>query len=206
MKSLKILVVLTLLLVVSAFAITQIDTFESGYEVGDVATDFSLKNVNGTLVSLADFEEAKGFILVFTCNTCPFAIANEDRIIALDKQFKSKGYPVIAINPNNPEVQPGDSYEAMQERAREKGFTFPYLFDENQEIYPQYGATKTPHVYILQKEGASLMVRYIGAIDDSARDEATVTKRFVVDAVEALLAGKPVEPSNTKAIGCSIKA
>ncbi|MCC4214325.1 thioredoxin family protein [Leeuwenhoekiella parthenopeia] len=206
MKSLKILVVLTLLLVVSAFAFTQIDTFESGYAVGDVATDFKLKNVDGNVVSLSDFDKAKGFIVVFTCNTCPFAMANEDRILDLDKEFKAKGYPVIAINPNNPEVQPGDSFEAMQERAREKGFTFPYLFDENQEIYPQYGATKTPHVYLLQKEGESLLVRYIGAIDDSVRDEATVTKRFVADAVQALLAGKPVEPSNTKAIGCSIKA
>ena len=83
MKSLKILVVLTLLLVVSAFAITQIDTFESGYEVGDVATDFSLKNVNGTLVSLADFEEAKGFILVFTCNTCPYFLLKATLMIKL---------------------------------------------------------------------------------------------------------------------------
>ncbi len=206
MKSLKILIVLTLLLVVSAFAITQIDTFENGYEVGDVATDFKLKNVDGTFVSLSDFEEAKGFIVVFTCNTCPFAIANEDRIIALDRQFKDKGYPVVAINPNNPEVQPGDSFAAMQERAKAKGFTFPYLLDEGQEIYPQYGATKTPHVYILEKEGGQLLVRYIGAIDDSARDASTVTKRFVEDAVEALLAGKPVAPSTTKAIGCSIKA
>lgn len=205
MKSLKILVVLTLLLVVSAFAFTQIDSFESGYEVGDVATDFKLKDVSGKFVSLADFEEAKGFIVIFTCNTCPFAIANEDRILALDKQFKSEGYPVIAINPNNPEVQPGDSFEAMQERAREKGFTFPYLFDEGQEIYPQYGATKTPHVYILEKDNGQLIVKYIGAIDDSARDASTATKHFVQDAVHALLNGEPVTPNSTKAIGCSIK-
>ncbi|PHQ28217.1 thioredoxin family protein [Leeuwenhoekiella nanhaiensis] len=205
MKSLKILVVLTLLLVVSAFAFTQIDSFESGYEVGDVATDFKLKDVSGKYVSLSDFEEAKGFIVVFTCNTCPFAIANEDRILALDKQFKSEGYPVIAINPNNPEVQPGDSFEAMQERALEKGFTFPYLFDEGQEIYPQYGATKTPHVYILQKDQGQLIVKYTGAIDDSARDASTATKHFVQDAVQALLNGEPVTPNSTKAIGCSIK-
>ena len=205
MKSLKILVVLTLLLVVSAFALTRIHTFEGGYEVGDEAADFKLKDVSGTYVSLADFPEAEGFILIFTCNTCPFAIANQNRIMELDKKFKSKGYPVIAINPNNPEIQPGDSFEAMQELAAEKGFTFPYLFDDNQEIYAQYGAVKTPHVYLLQKQNDALYVKYIGAIDDSARDEATVTKRYLEDAVIALLYGAEVPRSSTKAIGCAIK-
>ena len=206
MKSLKILVVLTLLLVVSAFAITRIDVFEGGYAVGDEATDFHLKDVSGSFVSLSDFPEAKGFIVVFTCNTCPFAIANQQRIMELDKKFKSKGFPVIAINPNNPEVQPGDSFEAMQELAAEKGFTFPYLFDDDQEIYPQFGAVKTPHVYLLQKENDALIVKYIGAIDDSARDEATVTKHYLEDAVMALLYGAEVPVTSTKAIGCAIKA
>lgn len=177
----------------------------SGYAVGDVATDFSLPNVDGTNVSLADFPSAKGFIVVFTCNTCPYSVAYEDRIIALDEQFKTKGYPVIAINPNDPAAKAGEEMEAMQERAREKGFTFPYLQDIGQTIYPQYGATRTPHVYILEKQGSELKVAYIGAIDDSSRDAGAVQQTYVADAVEALLAGNKPQTTQTKAIGCSIK-
>ncbi|MAH60202.1 MAG: thioredoxin family protein, partial [Flavobacteriaceae bacterium] len=135
-----------------------------GYKIGDVATDFSLPNVDGEMVSLADFEDAKGFILIFTCNTCPYSVAYEDRIIALDKVYKSKGYPVIAINPNDPAAIDGDDLADMKVRATEKGFSFPYLQDVGQQVYPQYGATKTPHVFVLQKEVNSNIVRYIGAI------------------------------------------
>ena len=137
-------VILTLLLVNIVFA--------QGYKIGDVAIDFKLKNVDGKIVSLADFKDTKGFIVVFTCNHCPYAIAYEDRIIHLDKMFKPKGYPVIAINPNDNDAYPEDSYENMIARAKEKGFTYPYLFDEGQKIYPQYGATRTPHIFILKKE------------------------------------------------------
>jgi peroxiredoxin len=146
----------------------------SGYQIGDMATDFKLKNVDNKMVSMADYKDAKGFIVIFTCNHCPYAVAYEDRIIALDKKYKKLGYPVIAINPNNPEVQPQDSFELMQVRAKEKKFTFPYLFDEGQHIYPQYGATKTPHVYVLQKTKAGNEVKYIGAIDDNHSDEKAV--------------------------------
>lgn len=125
--------------------------FDAGYEVGDMAADFSLKNVDGTMVSLSDFDSAKGFLVIFTCNTCPYAQAYEDRIIALDAKYKPQGVPVIAINPNNPSAKPGDSFAKMKERAAEKGFTFPYLFDEGQKIYPQYGATRTPHVFCWKK-------------------------------------------------------
>ena len=103
------------------------------------------------MVSMADFKDAKGFIIVFTCNTCPYAVAYEDRVEALNKKYADKGYPVIAIMPNNTDVKPGDNMKAMQARAKAKGFTFPYLMDKGQKIYPQYGATKTPHVYILEK-------------------------------------------------------
>lgn len=187
------------------FAFTAAKTV-SGYQVGDVATDFSLKNVDGKKVSLKDFKDAKGYIVVFTCNHCPYAMAYEDRIVALDKKYKKQGYPVIAINPNNPEKQKDDSFEKMQTRAKEKGFTFPYLLDEGQKIYPQYGATKTPHVYVLQKTAKGNVVKYIGAIDDNYEDEAAVTKKYVEDAVDSLLKGKEVSVKETKAIGCSIKA
>ena len=151
------------------------------------------------------FPDAKGFIVIFTCNTCPFSVANEDRIIALDAKYKNVGYPVIAVNPNNPQAQPGDSFEAMQERAKDKGFTFPYLYDEGQTVYPKYGATKTPHVYLLEKTDTGNVVRYIGGIDDNSRNASAVKVRYLENAVDALIEGKPIEITETKAIGCSIK-
>lgn len=202
MKTLKLI---TGFLIITAFLAFRAEESE-GYQVGDVATDFSLKNIDGSMVSLSDYPEAKGFLIIFTCNTCPYAVAYEDRIIALDKEFKDKGFPVIAINPNNPEIQPGDSFGAMKERAREKGFTFPYLLDEGQEIYPKFGASRTPHVFLLEKTEAGNVVRYIGAIDDNYRDAEKVTQRFAAEAVDALLEGKEVPVKTTKAIGCSIKA
>lgn len=192
--------------IIIALIITATVTFAGGYKIGDKATDFSLKNVDGKMVSMADYTEAKGFIVIFTCNHCPYSVAYEDRIIELDKIYKEKGYPVIAINPNDPELYPTDSYEAMIVRTKEKSFTFPYLFDDGQKVYPQYGATKTPHVFLLEKENSDLIVKYIGAIDNNHADAAEVTEKYVSDAVDALLAGKNPDPNFTKAIGCSIKA
>lgn len=176
-----------------------------GYEVGDTAADFKLKNIDGKMVSLSDFKKAKGFIVVFTCNHCPYAKKYEDRIVALDKKYKDAGYPVIAINPNDPNVQPEDGFQQMITRAKEKGFTFPYLVDEGQKVYPQYGATKTPHVFILQKEGKKNIVKYIGAIDNNYDDPNDVSEHYVQDAMDALLSGKPVAKAKTVAIGCTIK-
>jgi peroxiredoxin len=177
-----------------------------GYKIGDEATDFKLKNVDQKMVSLSDFGDAKGFIVIFTCNHCPFAKAYEDRIIALNNKYASQGYPVIAINPNDPKLEPIDSYEGMQKRAQEKGFTFPYLMDEGQTIYPQYGATKTPHVFLLNKENGKNIVRYIGAIDDNYANPNDVSHKYVEAAVDALLANEPIAQTTTVAIGCSIKA
>lgn len=183
---------------------TEEEESVQGYALGDIAADFKLKNVDDKMVSMADYADAKGFVIVFTCNHCPFSIAYEDRLIELDKAFKAKGYPMIAINPNDPSIAKDDSYELMQTRAKEKGFTFPYLFDEGQEVFPKYGATKTPHCFVLQKSEGGLKVAYIGAIDDS-KDADGVEKTFLADAINALLAGKQPEPAETKAIGCSIK-
>ncbi|MFW5700622.1 MAG: thioredoxin family protein, partial [Cyclobacteriaceae bacterium] len=141
-----------------------------GYQVGDKAADFRLKNVDGNYVSMSDYPDARGFVVVFTCNHCPYAVAYEDRLIDIDKKYRPQGFPVIAINPNDPAVQPQDSYELMQVRANEKGFTFPYLIDEGQEVYPVYGATRTPHVFLLNRKGGDLVVAYIGTIDDNYRN------------------------------------
>ncbi len=181
------------------------ETATSGYSIGAEAMDFSLKNIDDKMVALADYPDAKGFIVIFTCNHCPYAKAYESRIIALNNKYASKGYPVIAINPNDPSVQPEDSFEKMQERAKEKGFNFPYLLDEGQEVYPVYGATKTPHVYLLNKENGKNIVKYIGAIDNNYENEKDVSERYVEDAVNALLAGTPIKTTTTVAIGCTIK-
>jgi len=207
MKNLKPFLLIIAVALVSAFTPLNNGStvINNGYKVGDIATDFSLKNIDDTMVSLANYKKAKGFIIIFTCNTCPVSVRNEHRIIALDKKYKHLGFPVIAINPNNPAVQPGDSFKLMKVRAKEKGFMFPYLFDDGQKVFPKFGASATPHVYILQKEKEGLRVKYIGGIDDSSRNASSVKIKYVENAVDALLKGKPVEVSYTRAIGCSIK-
>jgi len=154
------------------------------------------------MVSLKGMKDAKGYIVVFTCNHCPYAVMYEDRLIELHNKYAPQGYPVVAIMPNDVTVKPDDSYENMQVRAKEKGFPFVYLYDEGQKLYPQYGATKTPHVYLLDKD---LTVKYIGAIDDSPKDASEVEDKFLENAIMAVMEGKSPDPSVTKAIGCSIK-
>ena len=203
---LKIAVVLLTIVAISGFKMQNVSfPVEEGYGIGSEAADINLMNTDGNMVSYADYPDAKGFIVIFTCNTCPFAVASEDRIIALDKEFKDKGYPVIAINPNDPSVQPDDTFELMQSKAKDKGFTFPYLYDKSKMVYAQYGAKKTPHVYLLQRENDKNIVKYIGAIDDNVRNGAAVKETFLANAINELLAGKEVTVKETKAIGCSIK-
>jgi len=173
------------------------------YKTGDQARDFKLKNTDGKMVSMSKFKDAKGFIVVFTCNHCPWSQAYEQRIVELDKKYKDKGYPVIAINPNDPDQQPEDSFDEMKKRA--KGYTFPYLVDDTQDVARDYGATRTPHVYVLNKEEGKLVVRYIGAIDDNTEFPDKVSKRYVEDAINDLLDGVYVRNGNTKAVGCTIK-
>lgn len=215
MKNLKIIIT-AFVVVLGLLSFTKINSsknenqiqevsYAKGYEVGDEAADFKLKNIDGNMVSLSDFKKARGFIVVFTCNHCPYAKKYEERIVALDKKYKSQGYPVIAINPNDPNVQPEDNYQKMIERAKEKGFTFPYLVDEGQKIYPQYGATKTPHVFVLQKENGKNIVKYIGAVDNNYEDPNDVSERYVEDAVDALVKNQTIKTTKTVAIGCTIK-
>lgn len=177
----------------------------NGYKVGDTVKDFSLKNIDGKMISLNDNTSAKGAIVIFTCNHCPYAKAYEQRVLALDKMFKSKGYPVIAINPNDPKAVPDDSFDNMVKNAKDKGFTYPYLMDETQQVARQFGAARTPHVYVLNKTANGYEVAYIGAIDDNTEDAGKVQHKYVEDAVNALINGKAVPVSETKAVGCTIK-
>jgi peroxiredoxin len=177
----------------------------TGYVAGDTATDFRLKNVDGKMLSLSDMKDAKGFIVVFTCNHCPYAVKYEQRIMELDKKFKSAGFPVIAINPNDSAKVPDDSYENMQKRAKEKAYSFPYLYDQTQQVAKYYGALKTPHVYVLAREKGKLVVKYVGAIDNNYEDAAKADRHFVEEAIAEIQAGKNVTITGTRAIGCSIK-
>lgn len=176
-----------------------------GYKAGDTAADFKLKNVDGKTVSLSGYKAAKGFIVVFTCNHCPYAKAYEQRIIALDKQYASKGYPVIAISPNDPVAEPQDSYANMQKRASEKKYSFPYLIDDTQSTTIAYGAKATPTVYVLEKTASGNIVRYTGAIDNDTEDTNPAKIKYAEQAVNALLSGKKPATTETKAIGCGIK-
>ncbi len=179
---------------------------QTGYKVGDIASDFSLKNVNGQMVSLANYTDAKGFFIVFTCNHCPYAKMYEQRIMDLDKKYATQGYPVIAINPNDPKAYPEDSFDNMIKRSSEKKYTFPYLIDETQSIAKAYGAKATPHVYLLQKTKKGLEIAYIGAIDNDTEDVNPDGKTtYAENAVQSVMNNKKPQITQTKAIGCSIK-
>lgn len=174
-------------------------------EPGNTASDFNLKNVDGKMVSLTDYPDAKGFIIVFTANTCPYAIAYEDRLVALNDKFAPQGYPVIAINPNAPALSAGDSYGKMQEKARTKGFSFPYLYDEDQTVTDKYGARVTPHIFLLKKGESGLKVMYTGAVDNDTRNVNPDKTLYVENAIAAIEEGKAVAEPSTKAIGCTVK-
>jgi peroxiredoxin len=201
----KTFILITGVLAVAAVLFVNASEPVPGYGIGDYATDFKLPNVDGKEVSLAYYTNAKGFVVVFTCNTCPYAKAYESRIIDLDKKYAGKGFPVVAINPNDVEKQPGDSMEEMKKRAESQGYSFPYLRDDSQEVAKAYGATKTPHVYVLNKEGGRYRIEFIGAIDNSPNDAGDASEKYVEDAIDALLDGNKPTVTEKRAIGCTIK-
>ncbi len=180
-------------------------------ELGQDAPEFSgLIGVDDRPHALADYEDAKLVVVVFTCNHCPVSQAYEDRLIALQKDYEDKEVQVIAINPNCPEREPEDSFEKMKERAagRDLGdwrqnqapFNFPYVVDATQEVAKAYGAAVTPHVFVLDGERR---VAYMGSIDNNMNALA-VRNHFVRDALDALLAGETPEPAATRPLGCTI--
>ena len=166
--------------------------------------DFKLRNVDGHFISLKDFPDAKGFIVVFTCNHCPFAKLYPPRLNDLNQKYKKKGFPVIAISSTDTVVYEDDSYDLMVAKARNEHFNFPYLQDNMQTVARNFGAQKTPHAYVLWKTGNKYIVKYNGAIDDNGAEPEKVTHHYVADAVDELLAGKPVSVKETKSIGCRI--
>jgi peroxiredoxin len=171
---------------------------------GEKAPVFKLKNVDGRMVSFENYPEAKGFVMVFISNTCPYSKAYEQRIIDLDKKFSPLQFPVIAINSNDPEISTGDSFSKMKERAKLKHYSFPYLCDNKQLVADLYGAKSTPQVFILSKKGDDYTIEYTGAIDNDTQNKNPQKINYTADALNALINNNKPAINSTKAIGCSI--
>lgn len=200
MKSVKVLAILSLMIFFSGTEVFN------GYSVGDRIDDFRLMNVEGKMVSMSDYKSAKGFIIIFDCNTCPYSQAYLERIKGLHAKFNDKGYPVIAINSNDSQRSPGDSYEKMVSYANDHNYRHAYLYDESQVVASTFGATNTPQVFLVEKEeNGELVLAYKGAIDNNTRNAEEADKKYVEDAIESLLKGEEPNPRSTKAIGCTIK-
>jgi len=169
--------------------------------------DFNLPNVDGQQVSLAGYPDAKGFIIVFTCNHCPHANFYEQRIMDLDVKYASLGFPVIAICPNDAVAFPDDSFDNMKRRSEQKGYTFPYLYDESQEVARNYNAKRTPHVYVLKKSNGGVEEVYNGAVDDNSsyHQPKDITRKYVEEIIDAAIEGRDYQAENNEPIGCTIK-
>jgi len=164
--------------------------------------DQKMKNVDGKEVAVADVKGAKGTLVIFTCNACPWAKAWEDRIVALGNDYKGKGIGVIAVNANDPGKVAEDGYDQMKTRAAEKKFGFPYVVDATSNVARAYGATRTPEAFLFDAQGKLV---YHGTIDDNAQEPGKVSTRYLADALAAVSSGKEIAVKETKAMGCGIK-
>jgi peroxiredoxin len=169
--------------------------------LGTEAPQFDLPGVDGRNHTLDDYGEADALVLIQSCNHCPYVQSWEGRMVELQREFRDRGARLVAINSNDAESHPDDSFEEMQARAERQGFNFDYLYDESQEIARELGAERTPEVFLFDRDRR---LRYHGAIDDS-RDESGVSQHFLRDAVEAVLAGREPEVTETPAVGCTVK-
>ncbi|KXK43707.1 MAG: alkyl hydroperoxide reductase [Bacteroidetes bacterium OLB11] len=173
--------------------------------MGQIIQNFSLKNIDGHYVALDDYKNEKGVIIIFTSNSCPFSISYEKRLFTLHNQYGAKGFPVLLINSIDTVLSPIDTYENMQERAGDFSYPFPYLKDEDQNIAKIFGATNTPHAFVMQKSKDGFKVIYIGAIDNNAQEEDYVSAKYIENAIDEFLIGNPVSSPRSKPVGCDIK-
>lgn len=164
--------------------------------------DVKMRDISGKSLSLNEAKGKEGLLVIFSCNTCPWVVAWEDRYVSLSNEFSPKGIGVIAVNSNASYFDGVDSFEAMQEHAKENGYNFYYTVDEKSQMAKAFGATRTPHIYLFDKQGTLV---YRGAIDDNAKDAQKVEKTYLADAMNSILAGEPIAEASTKAFGCTIK-
>src|SRR5262245_6278262 len=169
--------------------------------IGAKGADFNLKGTDGKPHSLASVKGEKGTAVVFTCNECPYSKGYEDRLIGLAKESQAKVIGFIAINSNDPKIVTGDGFEFMVKRAQDKGFPYPYVFDETQATAKAYGAKVTPHIFLLDSTGKLV---YRGRVDDALEQDKVKSRDFAA-ALDSLSAGKPIQVAETKAFGCGVK-
>lgn len=166
------------------------------------AAAIKLTGVDGREVSLKELMGPKGLLVIFSCNHCPWVKAWQARMVALGNGYSKKGIGVVAVNANDPVAYPDDDLAHMKAQAKEHGYQFPYVVDATSDVARAFGATRTPEAFLFDANGVLV---YHGAIDDNAEKPEAVRKRYLADALEALLAGRPVPVAETKALGCSIK-
>lgn len=198
MKMKKILFMSAALLLILA------SPMQAQLKIGDKAPDFKLRNVDNSWVALKDYSDQKGVVVIFSCNHCPYVKLYEERYVALQEEFGPRKFPLVAINSNDSTIVAEDGFSYMVQNAAEKGFNFPYLLDDKQ-LFKAYGATRTPHVYLLKNDGKHFTVAYIGAIDDNPQDASDVKDHYLAQAIEAVLKGEQPSPAETRAVGCTIK-
>jgi len=176
----------------------------SALDLGDKApkTDVEMKNANGDKVSIADIQGDNGTLVIFTCNSCPWAKAWEDRIVEIGNEFQQKGVGVIAINSNDPSVNSEDSFDVMKQRVSSKGYNFPYVVDPGSQLARAFNASKTPEAFLFDESGQLV---YHGTVDDDAYNPNQVEERYLREALQAVSNDNKVAKQKTKAIGCSIK-
>jgi peroxiredoxin len=180
-------------------------TFSEPGQLGSKAPHFLLPGVDGKVVQLSDFQDARVLVVAFICNHCPYVIATQGRVNQLAKDYLKHGVRWVGINSNDEIRYPEDNFEKMKARSQEQGFVFPYLRDETQEVARAFGAVCTPEFYVYLPEAGQWILKYQGRLDDSWKDESKVTQRELANAIEALLAGRDPSPDQKPAIGCSIK-
>ncbi len=171
-------------------------------KIGDPIVPFRLPGVDGRTHGTDDYATTPILVVIFSCNHCPYVQAWEDRMIAIQRDYLARGVQFLLINSNDPAQYPEDSFEEMQKRASLKGYPFPYLFDETQEVARSYGAERTPEVFVFDRDRR---LRYHGAIDDNYEDPSRVQAHYLRDALDALLSGNPVPVEETRPVGCTVK-
>lgn len=181
-------------------------SYAQGYKIGDKVADFALNDVtSGKKVSLADYKDFKGIVVIFVANYCPYSKLYEERIQTMAGEYVGKKMAFILVNPNSPSISPNDSEEEMQKKAKERGYSIPYLADGSQKAATAFGAKKTPEAFVLKNKGGVFTVYYKGAIDDSPQSVADIRERYVEDAINSIILGTPLKISEKKATGCIIK-
>ena len=164
--------------------------------------DIKLLDISGKHISLGEAKGENGLLVIFSCNTCPWVIKWEDRYVELSKKYQSKGVGMIALNSNETTFESSDSMDKMKKHAKENNYNFYYAMDDGSKLAREFGATRTPHVYLFNAENQLV---YRGAIDDNAKNQKKVKKPYVADAIDAMLAGNTIKYASTKALGCGIK-